>query len=149
MFDVAQLKSRLFPTFHSDVDTLVRGELRLHQHVARIFSFIHILLDIKQFQGPIVFESTLPMVVGQQVGVLVPFDGVIWVANDATVDVHVPTSDGSEVFHRSDAGWPFKDTLKIQHSYNAFEVRLGGIKRAVLCLEKNLKGIQTRHRTLR
>lgn len=52
-----------FPTFDSDIDTLMRGELRLHQDIAHIFSFIHILLDIKQLQGSIVLKSALAMVV--------------------------------------------------------------------------------------
>lgn len=103
-------------TFHSNVDALMSGELRLHQHIARILSFIHILLHIEQLQGAVVLEGPLPVVVRQQVGVLVPLDGVVWVADDAAVDVHVPPSDGSEVFHWSDAGRPLKDTLERQLS---------------------------------
>lgn len=56
------------------------------------------------------------MVVGQQIGVLVPLDGVVRIANDTAVDVHVPPSNGSEVFHWSDAGRPLKDTLERQLS---------------------------------
>lgn len=82
-------------TFHSDIDTLVRGELRLHQHIACVFSFIYILLHIKQLQGTIIFKGPLPVIVRQQIRILVPFDGVVWVANDTAVDVHIPTSDGS------------------------------------------------------
>lgn len=86
-------------TFHGNIDALVCGELRLHQHVAGVFSFIHILLHIKQLQGAVVLKGPLPVVVGQQIGVLVPLDGVVRVANDTAVDVHVPPSDGSEVLH--------------------------------------------------
>lgn len=103
-------------TFHSNVDALVCGELWLHQHVARVFAFIHVLLHVKQLQGAVVLEGPLAVVVWQQIRVLVPLDGVVRVANDAAVDVHVPPSDGSEVFHWSDAGRPLKDTLERQLS---------------------------------
>lgn len=103
-------------TFDGNIDALVCGELRLHQHIACVFSFIHILLHIKQLQGAVVLEGPLAVVVWQQIGVLVPLDGVVWVANDTAVDVHVPASDGSEVFHWSDAGRPLKDTLERQLS---------------------------------
>lgn len=94
----------------------MRGQLGLHQHITRVLSFIHILLHIKQLQGAVVLEGPLPVVVWQQIGVLVPLDGVVGVANDTAVDVHVPASDGSEVFHWSDAGRPLKDTLERQLS---------------------------------
>lgn len=112
----------MFLTFDSNINTLVCGELRLHQHITCVFSFIHILLHIKQLQGSIVLEGPLAVVVWQQIGVLVPFDGVIRVTNYTAVDVHVPTSNGSEVFHWSDAGRPLKETLEIKLSYNDFEV---------------------------
>lgn len=107
---------RLFHTFHCNVDALVCGQLWLHQHITRVFSFIHLLLHVKQFQGAVVLEGPLSVVVRQQIGVLVPLDGVVGVANDTAVDVHVPPSDGSEVFHWSDAGRPLKDTLERQLS---------------------------------
>lgn len=103
-------------TFHSNIDTLVCGELRLHQHITCVFSFIYILLHIKELQGAVVLKGPLAVVVWQQIGVLVPFYGVVWVANDTAVDIHVPASDGSEVFHWSDAGRPLKDTLERQLS---------------------------------
>lgn len=86
----------------------MRGELRLHEHVARVFPFVHVLLHVEQLQGAVVLEGPLAVVVRQQVGVLVPLDGVVRVADDTAVDVHVPASDGSEVFHWSDAGRPFE-----------------------------------------
>lgn len=95
-----------FHTFHSNIDTLVRGELWLHQHIAGVFSFIHILLHIKQLEGAVVLKRSLSVVVRQQIGVLVPLNGVVRVANDTAVNVHVSPSDGSEVFHWSDAGRP-------------------------------------------
>lgn len=99
------------PTFHSNIDALVCGELRLHQHIAGVFSFVHILLDVKQLQRAIVFEGSLSVVVRQQIGVFVPLDGIVRVTNDTTVDVHVPPSDGSEVFHWSDAGRSLKNNI--------------------------------------
>lgn len=99
-------------TFHTDMDTLVCGELRLDQHIARVLSLVHVLLHIIQLQGAIILKGPLAVVVWQQIGVLVPLDGVVWIANDATVDVHVPPSDGSEVFHWSYAGRPLKDTME-------------------------------------
>lgn len=103
-------------TFNSNVDALVSGQLRLHQHVTRVFSFVHILLHIKQLQGAVVLKGPLPVVVRQQIGVLVPLDGIVRVADDAAVDVHVPPSNGSEVFHWSDAGRPLRTTLERQLS---------------------------------
>lgn len=103
-------------TFHSNIDALVCGQLWLYQHIALVFSFIHLLLHIEQFQGSVILEGPLPVVVWQQIGVLVPLDGVVGVANDTAVYVHVPPSDGSEVFHWSDAGRPLKDTLERQLS---------------------------------
>lgn len=103
-------------TFHSNIDALVCGELRLHEHVTRVFSFVHVLLHVEQLQGAVVLEGPLAVVVRQQIGVLVPLDGVVRVADDTAVDVHVPASDGSEVFHWSDAGRPLKDTLERQLS---------------------------------
>lgn len=82
------------------------GKLRLHQHITCVLSFIHILLHIKQLEGAVVLKGSLSVVVWQQIGVLVPLNGVVWVANDTAVNIHVSASDGSEVFHWSDAGRP-------------------------------------------
>lgn len=94
------------PTFHSHIDALVCGKLRLHQHVAGVFPLVHVLLHIKQLERAVVLKGSLAMVVRQQIGVLVPLYGVVRVANDTAVNIHVSPSDGSEVLHRSDAGRP-------------------------------------------
>lgn len=93
-------------TFDCHVDTLAGGELWLHQHVARVLSLVDFLLHIREFQSPVVLKRHLAVVKRKQIGVLIPLDGVIRIANHTAVNVRVPTRDGGDVFHWSNACRP-------------------------------------------
>lgn len=102
-------RALLFPaalTFHCHVHALAGGQLGLDQHIAGVLALIHLLLHVRELQRAVVLERHLAMVEGQQVGVLVPLDGVVGVPNDPAVDVGVPPSDGCDVLHRPNARWP-------------------------------------------
>lgn len=86
--------------------TLAGGELGLDQDVAGVLPLIHLLLDVRELQRAVVLECHLAVVEGQQVGVLVPLDGVVGIPNDPAVDVRVPPSNGSDVLHGPDARRP-------------------------------------------
>lgn len=81
------------------MDALVFKDLGLDQDVAGIFTLIQFLLNIQELQGSIIFERSLSIIKGQQVGVLVPFDGVVRVSNHVAVNVRVSSGDGGEVLH--------------------------------------------------
>lgn len=81
------------------MDTLVFKDLRLDKDMAGVLSLIQLLLHIQQLQSAVVLKRSLSVVERQQVGVLVPLDGVVRVADDVAVDVRVPAGDGSEVLH--------------------------------------------------
>lgn len=99
-------------TFHSDVDALVFKDLWLYENMAGILPLIQLLLHIQQLQCTVVFKRSLPVVEWKQVGVLVPFDGVVRVTNNMAVDVRVSSGYGCEVFHGSDIGRTLKDTTE-------------------------------------
>lgn len=100
-------------TFDCHVDTLAGGELWLHQHVARVLSLINVLLHIREFQSPIVLKRHLAMVKRKQIRVLIPLDGVIWIANHTAVNVCVPACYCCDVFHWSNTCRPWRDTKKL------------------------------------
>lgn len=77
--------------------------LGVHQNVTRILALIRVL-HIRQLQCAVVLKGTLAMVKREEVGIFVPLDGVVGVANDAAVNEHVPPRDGSEVSHWADTG---------------------------------------------
>lgn len=77
--------------------------LRIHQDVAGVFALVYVL-HVGQLERAVVLEGALPMVEREQIGILVPLDGVVRIADDAAVNEHVPSGDGSEVSHRTDAG---------------------------------------------
>lgn len=81
------------------MDALILKNLRLDQDVAGVLALVQLLLHVQQLQSAIVLERSLSVVERQQVGVLVPLDGVVWVADDVAVDVCVPAGNGSEVLH--------------------------------------------------
>lgn len=93
-------------TFDGHMYTLAGGELRLNQHVACVLSLIHFLLHVGEFQSAIVLKCHLAMVERKQIGVLVPFDGVIGIANHTAVDVCVPPCYCCDIFHWSNACRP-------------------------------------------
>lgn len=96
---------RALPTFDTEMDALIGLLVRFDQYPAIVLSLVQ-LLHIRQLQSAVVLEGPLPVVEGEQVGVLIPLDGIIRVANNATVDVRVPPCDGRDVFHWTDAGSP-------------------------------------------
>lgn len=100
-------------TFHGHVDALAGGELWLNQHVARVLPLVHFLLHIRKFKSSIVFKCHLAVVERKQVRVLVPFNGVIRVANHTTVNICVPSRYCCDVFHWSNACRPWRDTKKL------------------------------------
>lgn len=81
------------------MDALVLKDLRLDEHMAGVLALVQLLLHVQQLQSAVVLERSLSVVERQQVGVLVPLNGVVWVADDVAVDVRVPAGDGSEVLH--------------------------------------------------
>lgn len=96
-------------TFHSDVDALVPEQLGLNEHMAAVLSFIQFFLHVEQLQRAVVLERPLPVIKREQVGILEPFDGVIWVTDHVAVDVHVPPGNSGEVFHWSYVSRTFGD----------------------------------------
>lgn len=81
------------------MDTLVFKDLWLDQDVAGVLALVQLLLHVQQLQSAVVLECSLSVIEGQQVGVLVPLDGVVRVTDDVAVDVRVPAGDGSEILH--------------------------------------------------
>lgn len=107
--DPAISRALLFPavlTFHRHVHTLAGGQLGLDQDIAGVLALVHLLLHVRELQRAVVLERHLAMVEGQQVGILVPLDGVVGVPDDPAVDVGVPPSDGRDVLHGPNARWP-------------------------------------------
>lgn len=83
------------------MDALVLNKLGLNKHMTAVLSFIQFFLHVEQLQRAVVLERPLPVIKREQVGILEPFDGVIWVTDHMAVDVHVPPSNSGEVFHWS------------------------------------------------
>lgn len=107
--DPAISQALLFPavlTFHCHVHALAGGQLGLDQDIAGVLALVHLLLHVRELQRPVVLERHLAMVEGEQVGVLVPLDGVVGVPDHPAVDVGVPPSDGCDVLHGPNARWP-------------------------------------------
>ncbi len=90
-------------TFHCHMDAPVNLFLWIHQHVACVLPLVRVL-HIGQLQCAVVLKGTLAMVKREQVGILIPLNRVVRVTNDATVNVCVPSSDGSDIFHWSNTG---------------------------------------------
>lgn len=90
-------------TFDGNMDALADGKLWLDKNTAQVLALIHAFLHVGQLESP-VLKHHLAVVIRQQQGVLVPFDGVVGVANDPAVDECVPPSDGGDVPHCPDAG---------------------------------------------
>lgn len=91
------------PTSDSDVDALRVHLVGLHHHLAVVLASVH-LLHVAQFERAVVLEGPLAVVEGQQRRVLVPFDGVVGVADHPAVDEGVPPGDGRDVLHGTDVG---------------------------------------------
>lgn len=91
------------------MDALVLKDLRLDEDVAGILALVQLLLHVQQLQSAVVLEGSLSVIEGQQVGVLVPLDGVVRVADDVAVDIGVPAGDGSEVLHGADVSGAWRD----------------------------------------
>lgn len=96
------------------MDALILKDLRLDEDVAGVLALVQLLLHVKQLQSAVVLERSLSVIERQQVGVLVPLDGVVWVSNDVAVDVCVPAGDGSEVLHGAYVSRTWKDVRKKQ-----------------------------------
>ncbi len=111
-------------TFHCHMDAPVNLFLWIHQHIACVLPLVQVL-HIGQLQCAVVLKGTLAMVKREQVGILIPLNRVVRVTNDATVNVRVPSSDGSNIFHWSNTGRTCCETELSAHS--ASESQLKGL----------------------
>lgn len=90
-------------TSDTDMDALGVHLVWLNHHFAVILSSIH-LLHVAQFQCAVVLKSSLSVVERQQSRVLVPFYGIVRVANNTAVNKGIPSSYCCDVFHWTNAG---------------------------------------------